>query len=310
MKKIFVITGITLLLFALFSGCRNQNGAAPGQDASAEPAQLASTEAEPTVFPTLPAVIDDSDFEQVDGPLSTNVILGYDWCGYYEDVEIPPREKPWNEMTREEQEQRVKELGFFCYITNAEGEQLEISTMEPDTYGNTTMRVIDSGGMDQTSDFSVPYSNSFTFTQMKDERPRGYHVNWRGAGLYVTVRGDHMGDVRITTSGLSFSGRAVHYETVHPQNVSVSIMYHFDLDGKDMFRYLEVFCREADDFLLTRVGKGYTVLCSHHCAVKIYNYSSSEGGYQGSKSEGVPAGSAWYVEDFSVPMEELKTGLR
>lgn len=306
MKKTIIIIVITLLLVSLFSGCRGQDGAGPGQDASTEAAQLASVEAETTAFPTLPVVIDDSDFEQVDGPLSTNVILGYDWCDCYEDVEIPPSEKPWREMTEEEQAQRVKELGFFCYVTNAEGEQLEISSMEPDTYGNTTMRVIGSGGQDQTSDFSVPYSASFTFTQMKDERHRGYHVNWRGASLSVSVKGDHMGDVRITTSGVSFSGRAVHYETVHPQNFSVSFIHILDRESNST-RELFVSGKETDDFLLTREGKGYAVLCSHECDVEIIGY---KGEMYMHTIETVPAGTTWYVEDFFVAPEELKTGLR
>ena len=239
--------------------------------------------------------------------MSTNVILGYDWCDCYEDVEIPPSEKPFVEMSIEEQKQRVKELGFFCYVTNAEGEQLEISTMEPDSYGNTTMRVIDSGGQDQTSDYSVPYSNSFTFTQMKDERHRGYHVNWRGASLSVSVLGDHMGDVRITTSGVSFSGRAAHYETVHPQNFSVSFFHILDRE-KNSTRELFVSGKEADDFLLTREGKGYTVLCSHACTVEIIQTGLD--GVETLASVAVPAGTTWYVEDFFVAPEELKTGLR
>ena len=268
-----------------------------------------------STFPTLPEVIDDSDFRNENvGPDRSWAEISFEWLDYFGGMEPPARDV--TKMTEEEQKQWQEEYGTFCHVTNAKGEQLEIGVLGPDAFGRTTMPVLGESGNYMTVTYAVPYDADFTFACNRDDRPRYFDVFWHGANLYsVSVRGEHLGDVRITTAGVSFSGRAKNYETTTPQNYLVCVTA-YEKDTADLglntadlgltIRNLVISGAEATDFLLTREGDRYVVLCSHDCTAELIEDTAHR---KTLLTETVPAGTRWYVEDLTAPENELKTGL-
>lgn len=265
-----------------------------------------------STFPTLPEVIDDSDFRNENvGPDLSWAEISFEWLDYFGGMEPPARDV--TKMTDEEQKQWQEEYGTFCHVTNAKGEQLEIGVLGPDAFGRTTMPVLGESGNYMTLTYAVPYDADFTFAINRDNRPLHYKVFWPYAygnnvkHYYISVKGDHLGDVRITTAGVNFSGRAKNYETTTPQNFTVSVTIFLENETGASLpntpRFFSISGAEATDFLLTREGDRYVVLCSHDCTVKITDDLKTI------LTETVPAGTRWYVEDLTAPENELKTGL-
>ena len=299
MKKGALLLVVLSLLLSCLIGCSGQRDVAKQTQPNGE--------APTAPFPTLPEVIDDEGFprENAESGLK-NVEIDYEWTAYYEGTE-PPEETNWAEWSDEERRQWLQLYATRCLVTNAEGELFGISTDDDWSNDVTTMKVLGDWGYYNTSQYFVPYSAGYLFAANRDDRPRHYGVKWRGAGYNVDVTGEHLGDVRITVGGVSFSGKAENYDTVNPQNYTVQTQL-LNLE-ENWTRCISVTGTEASDFLLTREGNRYVVLSSHSCQVSLSTGDPSWGTWKTFLNETVPAGTRWYVEDLTAPENELKTGL-
>lgn len=291
MKKTVACLMAFLLLLGLF-GCAAQ--AAPGSSGSltAEPSAAPETDA----FPTLP--------EPAEDPVNAGepVTLGFQWLDVYPGQSLP--EADFGTMSGQEAYDWYRENGTFWYITNEAGELLEISPWGPEAGGKTTMELLESSTVDGINSwefYTVPYSPAFTFASTRDDRPCCYSVSWKDRS--VTVKGEHTGDLRISSSGVSMKGESAYAAVTEP------MCYTLTLRLFDPARSLTVSGKDCSAFLLVRDGNGYTVTASHECEVTIKEQPDGAA-ERLLASETVPAGATWYVEDLSAPEAELKAGLR
>ena len=302
MKRTCILLLVLSLLLSA-AGCQGQS-APPADSGTAEPARSAEAPLPEPSEPydayeayTLPPIENNEEFSD------HIVAIWYSWLDCYEGME-PPELEDVHSKNMEELMEWIKEYGNFCYVRNDEGQQLEINSYDVKAFGGTTMEASEEYMYANTSYWDVPYSSGFTFVPPKDDFSRRFGCRWGlDYGYYATVKGDHLGDVRIAVNGICFSGKSVNFETTLPENYTVTVKLDEALSDSAL-RILTITGSEADAFLLTRTGSRFELLVRQPCEVEI----ASELRADIYLTQTVPAETRWYVEDLLAEPDKLVTG--